>query len=249
MIRIGNEIISETPPAEIRNDPVKRLTFKILTKSSKVYTYPSMDAFLFELDVRSAIVDSAKSLYHSKFGFAVFDESRCNERYWIRTDEGGFRLRPGQSAYRAIQNILEDSSAYATECSTAIVIVFYLGLTQTLSETAFNRLFSPIYLMNWSYLDRDLGIQSYKNIKDPLPGDCIYVENPDFDPETPEWRGENAIMLNEDMYYGHGIGIKTIQGIINDLNRNRRRGSTHSAYLSSSVTRPDYRYIFRQIRR
>lgn len=248
MIRIGSEVLSDAPPAGIRNDPVKRLTYKILTQSPKVYTYPSMDVLLFELDVRSAIVDSATKLYRSHFAFAVFDESRCNEKYWTRTDSGGFRLRPGQSAYRAIQNFLEDSRAYATECSTAIVIAFYLGLTQVLSESTFNRLFSPIYLMNWSYLDKDLGIQSYRNIKDPLPGDCIYVENPDFDPETPEWRGENAIMLSEDRYYGHGMGIMSIEEIIKELNRNRRRGSTHSAYLSSSVTRPDYRYIYRQIR-
>ncbi len=249
MIRIGNEVLSQTPPADISNDPVKRLTFKILTQSSKVYTYPSMEALLFELEARAFIVDSSKSLYQSKFSFAVFDESKCNTEYWTRTNEGGFRLRPGQSAYKAIRNILEDSRDYATECSTAIVIVFYLGLTRSLSEQVFNRLFTPIYLMNWTYLDKDLGIQSFKNIKDPLPGDCLYVENPDFNPETPEWRGENVIMLNEEMYYGHGIGIKTIDGFIHDLNRNRRPGSTHSAYLSSSVTRPDYRYLYSQSNR
>lgn len=243
MIRIGNETYSGTYPSD-GNDPVKQLTFDTLNKSQKVYNYSDINALEFELDLRSLIVQSAKELNASQFDFAVFDKSKCNEKYWIRTHEGGFKLRPGQSAYKAIKDILINSRAYATECATAIVIVFYLALTKKFSEKLFNKLFDPIYLMDWKYLDKDLGIQSYRSIRDHLPGDCIYFENPDFNPNTSEWQGENTIKLDENKYYGHGVGIKTSEGIIQSLNRHRSPGSRRSAYISDSVTRPDYRYLY-----
>ena len=67
--------------------------------------------------------------------------------------------------------------------------------------------------MNWKYLDKDLGVRSSNN-KRSLPGDCLYIANPDVDPATPEWQGENVIQLINGRYYGHGIGIRTIEGFI-----------------------------------
>ncbi|MCX7773405.1 MAG: protein-glutamine gamma-glutamyltransferase [Clostridia bacterium] len=248
MIRIGRDPAAQETLQVNLNDPVKKLTYDILQNSSKIYQYQSADSLQFELDMRSFIVQRALELNASNFSFAVFKKSRCNEAYWIRTDEGGFRLRRGQSAYKAILDILQNSRAYATECATAIVIVFYLALTRMFSEDLFDKLFDNIYLMGWEYLDENLGIQVFKNLKDPLPGDCLYFENPDFDRDTPEWRGENVIMLGEDKYYGHGIGIRNSEGIIRSLNRNRNPGSTESAYLGNRVIRPNYRYLYSQLR-
>ncbi|MFV2050776.1 protein-glutamine gamma-glutamyltransferase, partial [Metabacillus sp. YM-086] len=79
---------------------------------------------------------------------------------------------------------------------------------------------------------------------DYLPGDCLYFDNPQFNPKTPQWRGENVIDLGNDLYFGHGIGIKTADGIIESLNKRRKAYATESAYLLSQVTRLDNRYLY-----
>lgn len=56
--------------------------------------------------------------------------------------------------------------------------------------------------------------------------------------------GENVINLGNGTYYGHGIGITSANGIIRELNRNRRRGATESAFLTDSVTRLNSKEIF-----
>ena len=53
------------------------------------------------------------------------------------------------------------------------IIVF----TVTETRKLFNRLFSDIYLMNWKYLDKDLGMRSYENLPDYLPG-LPYIKTP-----------------------------------------------------------------------
>ena len=78
---------------------------------------------------------------------------------------------------------------------------------------------------------------------DYLPGDCRYFNNPDVDPLTPEWQGQNAIDLSGGMYYGHGIGIKTADKIIEILNHNRIQDSTTSAYLMDMATRPGFMHL------
>ncbi len=245
MIRIGGQIIQEESIiSRYSNDSIKRLTLNRLFASDITYSFKSIEALDFELNTRAAIVRAAEKLNDSSFSFRVFKDSKCNPEYWERTEIGGFLLKPNVSPYKAIKDILINSRLYGTECSTAIVIVFYLGLTDILSEELFNDLFANLYLMNWKYLDKDLGMRSSDNIKDPLPGDCLYVANPDVNPETPEWQGENVIQLINGKYYGHGIGIRTVEGIIRVLNQQRIRGATRSAYLTDTVVRPDYKYLF-----
>ncbi|HHW21508.1 MAG TPA: protein-glutamine gamma-glutamyltransferase [Clostridiaceae bacterium] len=247
MIRIGGQPLQpETIRTRYGSDSIKRVIINKLNDSDVSYSYRTIEALDFELDSRAAIVRAAVSLNDSYFSFRVFKEAKCNPEYWERTDIGGFLLKPNVSPYKAIKDILKNSRLYGTECSTAIVIVFYLGLTEILPEELFNELFSNLYLMNWKYLDKDLGVRSFNNIKDTLPGDCLYVANPDVDPETPEWQGENVIQLINGKYYGHGIGIRTIEGFIRALNQNRKRGATRSAYLTDTVVRPDYMYLYRR---
>lgn len=76
-----------------------------------------------------------------------------------------------------------------------------------------------------------------------LPEDVIYFKNPDFDPEIPYWRGENAVVLEDDMYYGHGVGINTAEQIIDALNQARKAETNQSAYLTKSVARPTFDHL------
>ncbi|NLL95496.1 MAG: protein-glutamine gamma-glutamyltransferase [Clostridiaceae bacterium] len=245
MIRVGGQILQpETIRNRYGNDSIKRVTVNRLISSDITYSYRTIEALDFELDSRAAIVRAAEKLNDSSFSFRVFKDSKCNPEFWERTQIGGFLIKPNVSPYKGIKDILKNSRLYGTECSTAIVIVFYLGLSEILPEELFNELFADLYLMNWKYLDKDLGVRSSNNIKDPLPGDCLYIANPDVDPATPEWQGENVIQLINGRYYGHGIGIRTIEGFIRALNQNRERGSTRSAYLTDTVVRPDYMYLY-----
>ena len=76
-----------------------------------------------------------------------------------------------------------------------------------------------------------------------LPGDVVYFNNPDFNPETPWWRGENAVVLEDGTYFGHGLGIGTAEQIIQALNKTRKPGSNQSAYLTNLVTRPSFKHL------
>lgn len=201
----------------------------------------------FEQRMRKAIVNSALALNRSRMAFRVFRKSKCNEAYWERTREGGFLLRRDASPAAAIRDIFNNGSQYGTECATAMVIVYYGAVLEIFPEQLFNRLFSQIYLMNWGHLDSDIGIRSYSRVPEFLPGDCMYFKNPDVDPTTPEWQGENVIDLGNGTYYGHGIGIQNAEGIIRALNSHRISGSTTSAYLLDSAKRPDFRNLERKL--
>jgi protein-glutamine gamma-glutamyltransferase len=245
MIHIGGRSITEESIYDLSDhDAVKRLTLDKLFTSDKVYNYASTKELEFELNLRAAIVRASEKLNDSYFSFEVFKTSRCNPDFWKRTEEGGFKIKPEVSPYLGVKDILQHSRLYGTECATAIVIVFYLGLTEILPEQLFNELFAGLYLMDWKYLDKDLGIRSYKDIKDTLPGDCLYFDNPDVNPDTPEWQGENVIQLINGKYYGHGIGIRTAQGFIRALNQKRKPNATESAFLADTVVRPHYKNLY-----
>ncbi|NLW01712.1 MAG: protein-glutamine gamma-glutamyltransferase [Clostridiaceae bacterium] len=246
MIRIGGARVQDLSGiGPYRPGSLKRQVLDTLFNSGHTYDYSSVKELQFELDLREKIVRAAERLNSTRFGFEVFKNSRCNQNYWKRTPEGGFLVRSDVSPFMAIRDFYANSHLYGTECSTAIVIVFYLALTEILPEGLFNRLFSDIYLMNWKYLDKDLGMRSYENLPDYLPGDCRYVKNPDVNPETMEWQGENTIQLLNGYHWGHGVGIRTIPSIISVLNRHRKPGARRSAYLMDLAIRPGYKYLYR----
>ncbi len=62
--------------------------------STETYAYDSNAELQFELSLRAKIVEAARALLASKADFASFRKSRCNWKYWIRTELGGFQLRP-----------------------------------------------------------------------------------------------------------------------------------------------------------
>ncbi len=244
MIKISGSIIdSGTIAGQYPPDSIERKIVRILSSSNELYEYDSENQLKFELNLRKSIIKSAKELNKSHFSFKVFRKSICNPDYWRRTNEGGFLLESGVKASDAIKDIYTHSSRYGTECSTAMVIVYYKALADVFPEGLFNKLFSEIYLMNWQHLDRDLGIADHIKVADYLPGDGRYFKNPDVDPLTPEWQGENVFVLGNDIYYGHGIGISNAEKIIEVLNKKRISGSGVSAYLLDLAKRPNFKHL------
>ncbi|AOT69050.1 protein-glutamine gamma-glutamyltransferase [Geosporobacter ferrireducens] len=232
---LPNDFVNQYP-----TNSVERKVIEILSSSNQVYRYQSLDHFKFELELRANVVSASRELFYSGLSFRTFRRSVCNPAYWNRDEDGGFSTKEGVPPSEAIRDIFRNGSRYGTECATAIVIVYFKAVLNVFPDEIFNRLFPRINLMNWQNLDNNLGISYFRNPIDYLPGDCRYVRNPDVNPSTPEWQGENAIDLGNGFYYGHGIGIKTIDGIIAALNQNRRPGATESAYLMNSVNRLDF---------
>lgn len=206
------------------------------------YTYRTAQDLLFELQLRTAIVESAQALNASGVSFSSFANSRSNPAYWTRTYNGGFLMRPDVRPSAAIRDIFQYGGAYAFECAMAIVIVLYKAVLDTIGDAEFDRLFANLYLYSWEH-DADLHLTTVKGIPESFPGDVLYYSNPDFDPQTPQWQGENVVKLPASLLYGHGIGIAYEADIIRELNRRRRPGSLQPAYLLDQATYPDFAAI------
>lgn len=224
---------------------VERQLLEQISNSEETYRFDTQEQLHFELSLRSNIVSASRALARSGLRFAVFHKSQCNADYWSRTSNGGFRLNSGVAPSAAIRDIFQNGRKYATECATAMVIVYYGALLEQLPEDTFNRLFPTIYLMNWHELDpllRDVGTP--RRVADILLGDRCYFNNPDVDPKTPELQGENVIVLPGGLYYGHGIGIVTGEQVLRMLNANRRPGATRQAYfMEGMAARPNFKRL------
>jgi len=210
--------------------------------SPVVYRYDSAAALAFELKVRNNIVNAAKALQASGVSFATFAKSRCNEQYWNLTDNGGFRMKSSVLPSDAIRDIFNNGDKYAFECATAIVIILYKAILDTIGASTFNTYFTPLYLRDCNH-DSDLWFITSHDNKEAYPGDVLYFKNPDHNTETPEWQGENVVKLADNLYFGHGIGIETSEGMIEALNSAREPGSTESAYLMDLVVHPNFDYL------
>lgn len=222
-------------------DSVEAMVLKAMRDSGYQYKFESNQALSFELRLRAEIVNAARQLHKSGLGFAVFARTRCSDKYWNRENNGGFRLKRDAVPAAAIRDIYSNGRAYATECATAMMIVYYKAFLELYGDAKFNSLFDEIYLMNWHTTDPLLrAVSTPKPVAEILLGDRGYFANPDVDPQTPQWQGENVIVMPDNLYYGHGVGIQTSERIISSLNRNRKRGAARSAYMMSSAGRPDF---------
>lgn len=196
----------------------------------------------FEQTMRERIIETAKAMNVGGTDFSTFKNSRCNPRYWIRTANGGFQLRNDVTPSAAIQDIFVNGKLYAFECAMAMVMILYKATIDMIGEEAFNRHFTDLFLWDWNY-DNNLRLITTFSKSEMQPGDVVYFKNPDHDPDKPEWQGENAVMLGNDRYYGHGLGIKSAEGMIASLNRERVPGSRTSAYLTDEALHPDFAYL------
>ncbi|OKL36890.1 protein-glutamine gamma-glutamyltransferase [Domibacillus mangrovi] len=220
---------------------IESMIIQQMNEDTIVYSYQSIDELSFELMLRKNIILSARAMNQSNMRFEVFAKSYCNPRYWHLTSSGGFLLRHDVKPSDAIYDIYMNSSQYGFECATAKVIIYYHALLNLISESLFNQLFQNIYLYGW-HVDPDLGLTS-NYTGHFLPGDVVYFKNPDFDPQTPQWRGENAVVLGDGTYFGHGTGIKTAEQMIHALNRRRKPETNQSAYLTNLITRPSFKHL------
>lgn len=234
----------DTFKSEYQENSVERYIINKLSESTEKYKYNTIKELRFELRMRKEIIKSAKDLARSGMDFEVFRDSRSNPQFWERTEEGGFKLKEGVKPSAAINDIFINGSKYGTECATAMVIIYYKALLNIFPEQLFNETFPKIYLMNWHDIDNELKeIGFMQKAKDYLPGDRRYFKNPDVNPTTPEWQGENVIDLNDGLYYGHGIGIYNAETIIKALNENRKEDAKESAFLMDAAGRPNFKRL------
>lgn len=209
------------------------------------HSFSSEERLDFELKLRSEIVRAAEALSRSRLAFRVFRETFCNKEYWDRMPDGGFALKASVKPSEAIRDIYKNSHKYGTECATAMLIVYYKALLEVFGDEAFDQTFTKIYLMNWHRIEpllREVGLMGKTDIY--LPGDRRYFKNPDVDPATPEWQGENVIDLGGGFYYGHGAGRHRAESFIRMLNRNRIEDADESAYLMDTVGNPNYDKLY-----
>lgn len=242
MIEIGGKQIDAVPSGFAPN-ALQRSVFETMSSSRETYRYDNAGQLITELKLRNSTVTAARDLDRSGMAFEVFRDSKANPKYWNRTDNGGFELREDVRASDAIRDIYKNGRLYGTECATAMFIVWYKAVLDVMPEEQFDRLYSHIFLMNWLHIDRDLAISDYRHASDELPGDARYFANPDVNPLTPEWQGENVFYLGNGRYFGHGVGIRDAKTMIRILNGERKGGAEKSAYLTDSVKRQDYKYL------
>jgi protein-glutamine gamma-glutamyltransferase len=240
----GNPVQPEQLAADYAADTMEWKILSQLAASSEKYNYDSKDQLKFEIRMRKAIIDSAYELNKSDMDFAIFRKSECNPEFWNRESDGGFVLKDGVKPSEAVRDIFVNSSKYATECATAMMIVYYKALLDIYPEALFNKTFPSIELMNWHHIDKLLKeAGQMKKQQDFIPGDRRYFVNPDVNPLTPQWQGENVIDLDGKKYYGHGVGILDEEKIIKALNKNRSEGADESAYLNDTAGRPNFKRL------
>ncbi|MDV2886049.1 protein-glutamine gamma-glutamyltransferase [Alkalihalophilus pseudofirmus] len=212
-----------------------------MMNSSATFSYRSMNEQQFEVELRKSIIRSSRMLNQSNAAFEVFETSRSNPMYWYTTRYGGFQLRPGVRPSVAIDDIYRNSHMYGFECATAMVIVYYHAVLNIIGPAKFDQLFPDLYLYSWNF-DPDLALQTGFSAQF-VPGDVVYFNNPQYHPQTPEWRGVNAVLLEDGTYYGHGMGIMRADQMIASLNESRAPWATQPAYLTNMVTRPGFAYL------
>ncbi|RYL90352.1 protein-glutamine gamma-glutamyltransferase [Sporolactobacillus sp. THM7-4] len=213
--------------------------FRAMAESRETFSFPSHNELTFEIKLRNETIEAARALNQSGATFATFYYSSCNETFWSLTGDGGFELRTGRAPSEAIRDIFQNGRAYAFECATAMMIVLYKALIETLPESRFNEIYTHLYLWDWQH-HPFFPLRNAPYVGSGIPGDIRYFKNPDVNPRTPQWQGENAISLSGGLYYGHGIGILPADQIIAELNKYRRSGAQISAFLMPGSTRPDY---------
>ena len=241
MIRVWGMAV---PPSPSVFSGMERTIYSLKAASPVVYSYGSLSELRFELAFRGRTIEAARALYASGVRFATYSNTRGNEAYWIVTPRGGLQLRTDVSPSAAIRDIFANGLMYAFECAAAMVVVLYRAALDMIGERKFDTYFRNLLLWDWNY-DSDLWLITLNTRGEAYPGDIVYFKNPDVSDKTPWWQGENAVKLDADEYYGHGIGIRSAEDIIAVLNKYRKPGSVRSAYLLDQTTHPDYKYLYR----
>ncbi|MCL1631779.1 protein-glutamine gamma-glutamyltransferase [Sporolactobacillus sp. CPB3-1] len=240
MIIAGNQQLSSDDYGSFAtNGRYASDVFRAMAASEEWFAYPSRRELNFELKFRSETIEAARALLASGASFATFYYSECNDYYWRLTGDGGFELKHGVPASEAVSDIFVNGEAYAFECATAMMIIFYKALIETIPDERFNEVFQQLYLWDWQN-HPFFPLRNVPRVSAGIPGDVRYFKNPAVSPQTPQWQGENVVELPDGLYFGHGVGIMPANQMIAELNKFRRPGSMVSAFLMNNATRPDY---------
>jgi protein-glutamine gamma-glutamyltransferase len=237
MIQILGKPLQETDLWE--SESIEGAIVKRMQEAKLIYSYQNLDELLFELNVRKNIINSAKEMRKGKAKFNIFKNARGNPQYWQLSNVGVFQLRLGAKPSDAIRDIFINSSLYTFECATAIVMIYYYALLKIIGDTSFNTIFQNLFLYSW-HLASDYRIYTFYG-KFLVPGDVVYIDNPDVDPKKYWWRGQNVIDLGDGTFFGHGFGIRSTEEMIELLNEKRNPGSKMTAYLTNLITRPSFK--------
>ncbi|WP_210366241.1 protein-glutamine gamma-glutamyltransferase [Bacillus sp. REN3] len=214
--------------------------YEYLDSSLEMFEYDTAFQLLFEIRLRENIIKSSLLLKDSGVAFSSFTYSKFNPIYWTKTTRG-YVLNPGVLPAEAINDMFRNGAEYGFECSTAMVVIFYKAVLDSIRISDFNYLFRGLLVWNWNY-DPDLWIITLEG-SEFIPGDVVYFMNPDY--EKPIWRGENAVFLGKGLYYGHGIGVGTAEEMVKALNTLRKEGSVTSAYMLQQHSRLNFKYLSR----
>jgi protein-glutamine gamma-glutamyltransferase len=212
--------------------------YEYLDRNLTMFEYDTTFQLLFEIKLREKIVEASMKLKDSGVAFTSFTYSKFNPVYWTKMSRG-YLLKPNVLPSDAVRDIYSNGQEYAFECSTAMVVIFYKAVLDSIRVRDFNYLFGGLLVWNWNY-DPDMAIITLEG-NEFIPGDVVYFMNPDFD--KPIWRGENAVYLGNGLYFGHGIGVGTADEMVKALNTLRKEGAVTSAFMLQQHSRLNFKYL------
>lgn len=175
---------------------------------------------------------------------------------------------PTATAVAAAQDLASARSArlYAFECSTAASLIQFMGALRDLvttepstAHTRFNRDYADYNLviqdagnvlrMGGSQISENMGslgtFRLRELLNDPADrgltrGDWVYLNNSNFI-TSGAFQGENATYLGSKRFFGHGIGVFTINEYVARLRRDHRVRLSSDEILRQVVVSPFYR--------
>jgi hypothetical protein len=187
------------------------------------------------------IVKAAKAFHAAGVNFSGSSKTdKVNKDLWWMGYGGKMGVRQGVKPSDALNDIFKNGDKYGMECATGTMVIFYKGILDTIGPKDFDRAFEKTRLFRWDIKDDDFKkAEKVGKLPGYWPGDHTYFKNPDFDPAHSAFQGENVIYLGEGMYFGHGLGVVSEQGVIDSLNGLRKPGAKKGAYRDDFELRLD----------
>jgi protein-glutamine gamma-glutamyltransferase len=254
LIPDGNKIIDEIA--------------ETMQQASYTFDYKTAEAFAVDIVGRLNVIKAARTFQDAKVGFnrtTTLARIPGGAAYWKDLPQG-LELKEGASAAAAFRAFVKkrgpDDPAPSLDCACGAYVVFYLGLLNTLEGLVtggrgtqlFDELASKdragkkqqVRLLGGEGTNpRGWNPTTEPNDKLFIPGDAVYFENPDN--SGAPWLGENTIYLGNKLFFAHGIGVKSKEAIIMELNmhKNPAVAKPKAAYVSEKRVSPMFGVLLR----
>jgi tetratricopeptide (TPR) repeat protein len=200
--------------------------------------------------VDAAVVHACYLMAKAKHEYATLEEMRVSSTYWTPTLQDGFvRVREGERASAAINDIFENPKQYRLGSNQATTIVYLKAMLDLLGPKDFDRVVPHLIMGPWSltaFVKETVEVtgNAHQNA-DPefraeiRAGDEAYFKNLSATAEARATRGaaQHAIYLGDGKWYAHPFGITTEKGIIDYLNLSSRPGAEGLARMTRARTR------------